>query len=38
MALVAPTPDVETVLELTGILPVIPAYESMEAAEAALQA
>ena len=38
MVLVAPTPEVETVLELTGILPVIPAYASIEAAEAALQA
>jgi anti-anti-sigma factor len=38
MVLLAPTPEVEEVLELTGILPVIPAYASTESAETALLA
>jgi len=38
MLLLAPTPDVETVLELTGILPIIPAFKTAEAAEADLLA
>jgi anti-sigma B factor antagonist len=36
MVLLAPTPDVETALELTGLLPIIPIYNSVDSAQAAL--
>lgn len=36
MALVNPSPDVRSVLEITGIPSVIPTYDGLETAEAAL--
>ena len=38
LVLLNPTPDVHNVLEITGIVPTIPAYSQMESAEAVLLA
>lgn len=36
MVLLSPTPDVESVLEITGILGIIPVYSYLESAETVL--
>jgi anti-anti-sigma factor len=38
LVLVNPIPDVKHILEITGILPIIPTYDSFESAEAVLLA